>query len=290
MNVGAQTFVDHPSRPRVKLPPGACDTHCHVFGPVARFPYAADSKFQPGEAPKERLFALHDMAGIERCVVVQSGCHGFDNSVTADAIAARPGRYLGVALLRPDVAENDIRHHAELGFRAIRFNYMHHLEPGASIEELKILAGRLAPFGWHLQIHMDASLIEDMAPALAALPVPVVIDHMGRVDASLGLNQPAFIALQKLLENDHVWVKVSGCERASRQDAPYADAVPFARKLVETYSDRVLWGTDWPHPNFRADPPDDGILFDLLAEIAPTPALLQALMVDNPMRLYQFEK
>lgn len=290
MNVGAQTFVDHPSRPRIKLPPGACDTHCHVFGPVARFPYAADSKFRPGEAPKERLFALHDMAGIERCVVVQSGCHGFDNSVTADAIAARPGRYLGVALFRPDVAETDIRRHAELGFRAVRFNYMRHLEPGASIDELKILAHRLVPFGWHLQIHMDASLIEDMAPALAALPVPVVIDHMGRVDASLGLNQPAFIALQKLLENDHVWVKVSGCERASRQDAPYADAVPFARKLVETCSDRVLWGTDWPHPNFRADPPDDGILFDLLAEIAPTPALLQALMVDNPIRLYKFEK
>ncbi|MBP1853422.1 amidohydrolase family protein [Rhizobium halophytocola] len=288
MTTGAQTYVDTPSKPAIKLPAGACDTHCHVFGPLDRFPYAPESKFKPGAAPKERLFALHDMAGIERCVVVQSGCHGFDNAVTADAIAARPGRYLGVALLRPDVSDAEIRRHDAQGFRAIRFNYMGHLAPGATIDELSALAARLGDFGWHLQIHMEAGLIAEMAPVLASLPVPVVIDHMGRVDASLGLDQAPFTALMQLLENDHVWVKVSGCERSSRQDAPYADALPYARKLVETYSERVLWGTDWPHPNFRADPPDDGVLFDLLQAIAPTPALLQALMVDNPMRLYKF--
>jgi 2-pyrone-4,6-dicarboxylate lactonase len=290
MNIGAQTFVETPTRPSIKLPAGACDTHCHVFGPVAVFPYAADSKFRPGEAPKEKLFALHDMAGIERCVVVQSGCHGFDNSATADAIAARKGRYLGVALLPPEVSDDEIRSHDLQGFRAIRFNYMGHLAPGASTEQLKALSRRLAGCGWHLQLHMEAALIEAMAPVIKELPVPVVIDHMGRVDASMGLDQAPFKALMTLLENDHVWVKVSCSERASRQEAPYSDAVPFARTLVETFSDRVLWGTDWPHPNFRAAPPDDGVLFDLLQDIAPTPALLQALMVDNPLRLFRFEK
>lgn len=288
MTDNKQTFLDHPTKPSIKLPAGAWDTHCHVFGPVSRFPYAADSKFRPGEAPKEKLFALHDMAGIEHCVVVQSGCHGFDNAVTADAIAARKGRYLGVALLPPDVAVDEIRKHDAQGFRAIRFNYMAHLAPGATAEQLKALSHRLADLDWHLQLHMDPSLIEEMTPVIADLPVPVVIDHMGRVDASLGLDQKPFRALMKLLEKPNLWVKVSGSERCSRQEAPYADAVPFARTLVETFSDRVLWGTDWPHPNFRSDPPDDGVLFDLLQEIAPSPALLQALMVDNPARLYRF--
>ncbi|WP_445682518.1 amidohydrolase family protein [Radicibacter daui] len=289
MSIGARTFIDTPRKPHIRLPAGACDTHCHVFGPVAKFPYAPESKFRPGEAPKERLFALHDMAGIERCVVVQSGCHGFDNAVTADAIAARKGRYLGVALLPPGVSDEEIARHDRQGFRAIRFNYMGHLAPGATMDELRALGRRLPDFGWHLQLHMEAALIEEMAPVIRELPLPVVIDHMGRVDASLGLDQAPFTALMKLLEKEHVWVKVSGSERSSRQEAPYADAVPFARTLVETFSDRVLWGTDWPHPNFRADPPDDGVLFDLLAQIAPTPALLQALMVDNPQRLYRFE-
>lgn len=283
-----KTFHSSPSRPRLSLPAGATDTHCHVFGPVARFPYADNAKFRPADAPKERLFALHDMLGIERCVVVQSGCHGFDNAVTADAIAARPGRYLGVALLPPDVSDEEIRRHDGRGFRAVRFNYMPHLAPGASMRKLADLAGRLARFDWHLQLHMDAGLIEEMAPALAKLPVPVVIDHMGRIDASLGMEQKPFRALMRLLDNEHVWVKVSGSERASREDPPYADATPFARRLVETFPDRVLWGTDWPHPNFRAAPPDDGVLVDLVSEIAPNELLLKRLLVDNPARLYRF--
>ncbi len=288
MSNGKQTFLPNPSKPKFTLPKGACDTHCHVFGPTDQFPYAPGAKFRPGEAPKEKLFARHDMLGIERCVIVQSGCHGFDNSVTADAIVARPGRYLGVALCPPGVADAEILRLNGRGFRGIRFNYMAHLTPGARPDELQSLAARLAPFGWHLLIHMESGLIEEMAGMLRALPLPVVIDHMGRIDASRGLGQKPFAALMKLLENRHIWVKVSGCERASRQDAPYADAIPFARELVETYPDRVLWGTDWPHPNFRADPPDDGVLVDLLPEIAPSESHLRALLVDNPMTLYRF--
>ncbi|MCF8482780.1 MAG: amidohydrolase family protein [Rhodospirillum sp.] len=287
-STGAITYQPTPSHPRIVLPAGACDAHCHVFGPTAVFPYAPDARFRPGDAPKERLFALHDAVGIERCVVVQSGCHGFDNSVTADALAARPGRYLGVALLPADVGDDEIRRLDAQGFRGVRFNYMAHLQGGAGPGALRTLAARLADHGWHLQIHMDSGVIAEMAPLFRDMPVSVVIDHMGRIDASLGLGQSPFQDLLRLMDSEHIWVKVSGCERTSRQDAPYADAVPFARTLVANFPDRVLWGTDWPHPNFRAAPPDDGVLFDLLSEIAPTKALSRGLLVDNPMRLYRF--
>ncbi|MEZ5931965.1 MAG: amidohydrolase family protein [Alphaproteobacteria bacterium] len=272
------------------LPAGATDCHCHVFGPAARFPFAPKSGFKPGDAPKEELFALHDQMGIERCVIVQSGCHGFDNGAVADAIAARPGRYKGVALAPADIADAQIAALARQGFLGVRFNYMAHLAPGAGPEELRALAPRLSKAGWHLQVHMEARLIPDLAPVLAALPVTVVIDHIGRVDASLGLDQPLFRALMTLMENHHVWMKVSGTDRASRQGPPYADAVPLARRLVETFPDRVVWGTDWPHPNYHAPPPDDGAIVAVLPQIAPTSALLEALLVDNPARLYGFER
>ena len=288
MSAGPLTWNPNPSTPRIALPAGATDTHCHVFGPASRFPFDPASALQPADATKERLFALHDMLGISRCVIVQSGVHGFDNRAVADAIAARPGRYLGIALGPADIADETIADLDAQGFRGIRFNYMSHLAPGASPDALRALAPRLADVGWHLQVHMEASLIAGLAPVLASLPATVVIDHMGRIDASLGQDDEAFQALLRLLENEHVWVKVSGSERASRRDAPYEDAVPFARRLVRTYPDRVLWGTDWPHPNFRADPPDDGVLVDLLADIAPDEASLHALLVDNPMRLYRF--
>jgi 2-pyrone-4,6-dicarboxylate lactonase len=289
MNTAPITYHPAPHKPSFVMPRGACDSHCHVFGPAARFPYARESKLHPGDAPREKLFALHDMIGIDRCVVVQSGVHGFDNAAAADAIAARPGKYLGIALLPADVSDDGILRHHDMGFRGIRFNYMAHLTGGASMNALLRLADRLGRFGWHLQIHMDNELIAEKASGLAKAGVPVVIDHIGRVDASLGMDQEPYNALLELMENEHILVKVSGCERASREDPPYADAVPFARKLVETYPGRVLWGTDWPHPNFRADPPDDGTLVDLIPEIAPTQELQQALLVDNPLRFYGFE-
>ncbi|GGH45087.1 amidohydrolase family protein [Frigidibacter albus] len=288
MSDGPLTWHQHPHRSAVALPAGSTDAHCHVFGPQAIYPYAPTSGFKPADAPKEALFALHDLMGIERCVIVQSGCHGYDNRVVADAIAARPGRYRGVALAPHDTPTAHLKALDAQGFRGLRFNYMSHLAPGADEAALRALAPRLADLGWHLQVHMEDSLIAPMSACLSELPVPVVIDHFGRIDASRGRNQPEFEALLRLLENDHVWCKVSGTERASRQEPPYADAMPFALEIVQTYPDRVLWGTDWPHPNYRAAPPDDGDLFDLLAQIAPTPALLHALMVDNPARLYQF--
>ncbi|MCG6903267.1 MAG: amidohydrolase family protein [Rhodobacter sp.] len=284
------TWKQDPRMTTAVLPKGATDCHCHVFGPTSRFPYTETNPYKPADAPKEALFALHDRMGIDRCVIVQSAVHGHDNSVVVDAMQARPGRYLGIALAPPDVADAALDTAAAQGFRGVRFNYMAHLAPGASDDELRALAPRLADRGMHLQVHMDSGLIEGLTPVLTALPVTVVIDHFGRIDASKGRDQAPYQALLRLLDHANMWCKVSGCERASRQEPPYADAMPFAREIVARFGDRVVWGTDWPHPNYRADPPDDGDLFDLLPQIAPDAAALQALLVDNPTKLYRFEE
>jgi 2-pyrone-4,6-dicarboxylate lactonase len=279
------SFLQNPSKPGLKLPPGACDVHFHVFGPHARFPFAAGRSYTPADAPKEKLFALHKHLGIARGVVVQSAAHGFDNAASADLIASRKNDYVGVALLPVDVSPSEIKRLDEQGFRGVRFNYMKHLGEGTPIDQVISFSKKLADLGWHLQIHMDSSLIAQMAPALKRSAVPIVIDHMGRVDASLGLGQPPFRELTRLLNDKNIWVKVSGCERASRQASPWKDALPFARKLVEEFPERTLWGTDWPHPNLK-EIPDDGVMVDNLAEIAPSEKQRHALLVDNPSRLY----
>ncbi len=271
------------------LPPGACNAHCHVFGPGDRFPYAPDASFVPKEdAPKEALFALNDSLGLERCVVVQSACHGFDNRAAEDAVAARPDSYRGIALLPADVADAELKRLHAAGFRGVRFNFMGHLGRRAPMEDVLALAARMAPLGWHLQIHGDPSLLTDLAPALRRSPTPVVIDHIGRIDAALGLDQPEFRALLALMEDPRFWVKVSGMDRITRLGPPYADAQPFARKLVAEFGDRVVWGNDWPHPNHAGPVPDERQLVELIAEIAPTSAAREALLVRNPHRLYQF--
>lgn len=271
------------------LPPGSCNAHCHVFGPPARFPYAPDASFLPAaEAPKEALFALNDRLGLSRCVVVQSACHGFDNRAAEDAVASRPRACRGVALLPPGVSDAELRRLDAAGFRGVRFNYMGHLGHQTPIDEVLGLARRLAPLGWHLQMHGDPGLLTGMAEALRRSPVPVVIDHIGRIDASHGLQQRDFQALVRLMKDPRFWVKLSGMDRITRLGPPYEDAQPFARLLVEEFGDRVLWGNDWPHPNHAGPLPDEQQLVDLIAAIAPEPAQRQRLMVDNPQRLYRF--
>ena len=281
------SFLASPSRPKLKLPPGACDAHVHVFGPHRIFPFAENRPFTPADAPKEKLFALHAMLGIEHCVIVHSTCHGFDNRVVADAIAAKKGDYCGVALLPPSVDEAELRRLDALGFCGVRFNFMKHLGKGAGIEDAIALTPRLAELGWHLQVHFEASLIEELTPWLKRSAVPVVIDHMGRVDASLGLEQPAFRRLLDLMRDPRFRVKVSGSERISRRPSPWEDAIPFARKLVAEFGERCFWGSDWPHPNLAAVP-DDGVLVDLLSKIAPSEKERKALLVDNPRSFYRF--
>jgi 2-pyrone-4,6-dicarboxylate lactonase len=281
-------FNPSPSKPRLRLPPGACDTHFHVFGPQSRFPYAADRSYTPdGEAPKDRLFALHAHLGIERGVVVQSAAHGFDNSAASDLIAAGKGRYLGVALVPPTLPMAEIKSLDKQGFRGARFHFGGHLGTTAPIESVLKFAAKVADLGWHLQIHYMNDLLGELAPHLERSPVPVVIDHMGRVDASQGLEHKRFTGLLYLLKKRNFYVKVSGSERISQQASPWKDAWPFGRKLVQECGDRVLWGTDWPHPNLK-EVPDDGVLTDLVEQMAPTEAERRALLVDNPQRLYRF--
>lgn len=280
------TYLMNPSQPKLRLPPGSWDTHCHIFGPRDLYPFAARTSHEPADAPRERLFALHETLGIERCVIVQSAVHGVDNRVVEDALAAKRDAYLGVALLPATVGDAELRRLDRAGFRGVRFHFVKHLRPATPIDQILGLASRLADVGWHLQIHTESSQIDALAPALGRSPVPVVIDHMGRVDAGLGLQQAPFQRLLRLLQHERVWVKVSGCDRLTRIGPPYADALPFARKLVTEFPDRVLWGTDWPHPNHPGPIPDDGMLVDTIAEMAPSEELRSKLMVENPRRFY----
>lgn len=281
-------YMPQPSKPHLSLPEGTCDCHTHVFGPQNTFAYADNALFRPLDAPKDALFALHEQLGIDRCIIVQSGCHGFDNSAMLDAMKSRPGQYLGVALAPVDISDVSLASLAEQGVRGIRFNFMPHLDAAASPEEIVAFSHRLERHGMHLQVHMHHTLIESVGQHLSQASTAVVIDHMGRIDAAQGGDQAAFNALMTLMENDKFLVKVSGCDRASTLGSPYSDAVPYAQELVKNFPDRVLWGTDWPHPNSKGGPPDDGILVDILEEIAPDPLHRMALLVDNPARFYGF--
>ncbi len=277
----------HPSprKPRFVLPPGACDAHCHVFGPAARFPYAEGRRYTPPDAPSERLAALHRHLGISRAVLVQASAHGTDNRAMLDAIAQDPAHRRGVAMVEPDVSDAELERLHAGGVRAVRYNFVRHLGGAPDYATIDRMAARIAPLGWHLVLHLDAEDLVLHDAMLRRLAIPFVIDHMGRVEAGHGLDQPPFLRLLDLMQRPHAWVKVSGAERVSTALGDFADAVPFAARLVEVAPDRVLWGTDWPHPNVRVMP-DDGALVDLVPAIAPDHALQTKLLVDNPARLY----
>ncbi|MDE1165200.1 MAG: amidohydrolase family protein [Pseudomonas sp.] len=276
----------HPVRPQLTLPQGAWDAHCHVFGPAAQFPYAADRSYTPPDAPYEQLRALHDYLGFSRGVIVQASCHGSDNSAMLDAIARSEGRYRGVAIV--DGSESDAQLaalHAG-GVRAVRFNFVAHLGGAPDLDVFDQTVDRLADLGWHVVLHLDAQDIFTYAERLQRIPVPFIIDHMGRIKAQDGLQQPAFQALLELMQNPLAWVKVCGAERVSAGRRPFEDAIPFAERLIQAAPERVLWGTDWPHPNISKDMPNDGALVDLMAAFCADPALRQKLLVDNPLKLY----
>jgi len=281
-----QTFLSQPSKPAFKLPANACDAHCHIFGPAKQFPYVETRSFTPVDAGKDQLFKLHDYLGIERCVIVQTALHGFDNSVVIDAMQARKGSYLGVALAPANTTSQKIAEMNAQGFRSIRFNFMAHLKNSDSIEDILALTKRMEPFGWHLQVHFSSDLVHSLTPLLKQSAVPVMIDHIGRVDASLGVNHADFQGLLKLLDDPRFHVKVSGIDRISKAH-PYNDGVALGKILVDKFTEKCVWGTDWPHPNHHHIP-DDGHLIDLILRIADTPEKVQKLMVTNPERIYRF--
>jgi predicted TIM-barrel fold metal-dependent hydrolase len=272
--------------PRTRPPPGACDSHCHVFGPAAVFPYAQDRAYTPPDAPYEGLVALHRILGIERAVIVHASCHGSDMRVTLDAIARSEGALRGVCVVHRGVTEAELARLDMGGIRGVRFNFVKHLGGMPDMAFFERVLAMVEPMGWHVVLHLDAEDVVELAPRLARIRIPFVIDHMGRVRAKGGLEQPAFRQLLELMRNPLAWVKICGAERVSSAGAPFRDAVPFARALVAVAADRTLWGTDWPHPNIAGDMPNDGDLVDLLTECVEDEATRERILVDNPHRLY----
>ena len=281
-------FHPNPSKPRFRPPPGAVDAHCHVFGPEAVFPFAPERKYTPCDAPKDKLFALRDFLGFERNVIVQATCHGTDNRALVDALVHSNGKARGVVSVGRDVTDAELTAMHAAGVRGTRFNFVRRLVDFTPREVLVEIANRIAPLGWHVVVYFEAQDLPQLRDFFTALPTTVVVDHMGRPDVGKPVDGPEFEGFVKLMrEHPNIWSKVSCPERLSTSGPPdYDDVVPFAKRLVQTFPDRVLWGTDWPHPNMKTHMPDDGKLVDFVPRIATTPELQKKLLVDNPMRLY----
>ena len=288
-------WYDGPSRPAFRLPQGAVDAHCHVFGPGDEFPYAPERKYTPCDASKRQLFALRDHLGFARNIIVQATCHGADNRAMVDACLASGGKARGVATVMRSVTDQELRHLHAAGVRGVRFNFVKRLVDFTPRDELLEIAGRVAALGWHVVVYFEAVDLPELWGFFGALPTTVVIDHMGRPDVTRPVDGAEFALFLKFMrEHPAVWCKVTCPERLSDTGPPalrgerhaYRDVVPFARRIVDEFPDRVLWGTDWPHPNLRGHMPDDGLLVDFIPHIAPGAEAQRKLLVTNPMRLY----
>jgi 2-pyrone-4,6-dicarboxylate lactonase len=276
-----------PSTPTFVLPPGAVDAHCHVFGPGDQFPYAPERKYTPADAGKDALFALRDHLGVSRNVIVQATCHGADNAAMVDALRAASGRARGVATIHPGVSASTLAELHDAGVRAVRFNYVRRLVDPEPDDYYRAIVERIAPFGWHVVIYFEAADLAERWDLFTSLHTTLVVDHLGRPDVTQPVDGPAFELFVRFMdEHDSVWAKVTCPERLSVTGPPYDDVVPFARRVVEAFPDRVLWGTDWPHPNLTREMPDDGELVDYVARVAVSADLQRRLLVDNPARLY----
>lgn len=286
---GYLAFHPNPKAPAVRPPKGTCDSHCHVFGPALQFPFSPSSTYEPVDAPKEALFELHRFLGIDRSVIVQASCHGTDNSAMVDALKTGGENYRGIAVVDAGVSANEIAEMHEAGVRGVRFNFVKRLGGGKPLDVYRTILSKIKPHDWHVVVYFDAEDIDKLAPFLKEIDSPVVIDHMGRSPAAEGTVGHAFGLLHALVSSDdRFWVKISCAERLSLVGPPYHDVDPIALSLLEAAPDRILWGTDWPHPNMKSHMPDDGLLVDRIMKICTTDAIRQQVLVDNPARLYGF--
>jgi 2-pyrone-4,6-dicarboxylate lactonase len=288
MSPGYIPFHPNPSKPKYKPPPGAVDAHNHVFGPETIFPYAPERKYTPCDAPKEKLFALRDFLGLDKNVIVQASCHSKDNRALVDALDSSNGKAKGIAFVGEEVADDELQWMDKAGVKGVRFNFIKRLVDSTPKDVLQRIATRVAKLGWHIVIYFEHADLEEMEPFLKSLPTIIVLDHMGCPNVREGVNGRNFQNWLKALDaNNKTWItKVTCPERFTIAGPPYDDVVPFARAIVERFPDRVLWGSDWPHPNMPKEAPDDGVLVDMIPKIAPTAELQRKLLIDNPMRLY----
>ena len=286
---GYLAFHADPKKPDQPLPANACDAHCHVFGPQAVYPFAPSSTYEPVDAGKEILFQRHQFLGVDRAVVVQASCHGTDNSAMLDALKSGGDRYKGIAIVADDVDHKSLDEMNEAGVRGVRFNFVKRLGGGKPPEYYRTILEKIRRYDWHVVVYFDSEDIVSLAPFLQEIPCQVVIDHMGRVPVEQGTGGHAYRLLHNLLVNDdRFWVKISCAERLSASGPPYADVDPIAVDLLATVPERILWGTDWPHPNMKSHMPDDGQLVDRIMTICANTALQQKVLVENPARLYGF--
>lgn len=278
----------HTEKITFDVPADACDSHCHIFGPASQFPFDPRRSYTPPDAGYDDLKIKQDNLGLRRAVLVQANCHGYDMSAITNAISRSQGQYRGIALLPPDVTDNRLQQLHEEGIRGVRYNFVSHLA-GATIDELQTMAQKIAGLGWHLCIHADETSLLRLLPDLQKLTLPFVIDHMGRIDISQGLQSDAFTALLQLRHHPQAWIKISGVDRLCGGAAPYTAGQPFMKAIIEAMPERTLWGTDWPHPNVTGPVPDDGQLLNIFGTVCPDPALRHRILVDNPQILYQFD-
>ena len=280
-------FHPNPKKPDFQLPKGAVDAHCHVFGPSPEFPFAPERKYTPCNAGKEKLFELRDHLGFTRNVIVQATCHGKDNRAMMDACRASGGLARGVASVGADITKEELSYMHEAGVRGVRFNFVKRLVDATPKSVFLEIAAKIQDFGWSTVVYFEAQDLEDLEPFLQELPGIIVIDHMGRPNVKNGAEHIDFKRFISLMENNlSIWSKVTCPERLTIAGPPYDDVVPFYQAIVDRFEDRVLWGTDWPHPNMKSHMPDDGALVDYIPRIARTVQQQERLLVTNPMRLY----
>lgn len=276
----------NPRPPKYPMPASACDCHAHVLGPPEKYPYVATRSYTPPTATLEDYQALHQVLGIERAVIVQPSVHGTDNRVTLDGVAGYGPNARGIAVVDANVDDGELSSLNQAGIRGVRLNLL--FGGGVGLHALEPLSERIADLGWHVQLLLDARDLVELAPRLRKLPVPVVVDHMGHMNVSHGIDHPGFQTLIELVRDGVCWIKLSGNYRISASGPPYKDAVPFAQSLIEAAPGQMVWGTDWPHPALNDTMPNDGDLLDALDDYAPDPELKKAILVDNPARLYGF--
>lgn len=279
----------YPRTPLLQLPPGSCDAHCHIYGPFDRYPLPDERSFNPALAPEAALRTWHERFGFSRAVIVQSQGHGFDHRPLLDALGEGAGRYRGVALVRPTDPDSQIAEFDAAGVCGARFHFLAHLGGRTDLDVIRNVAAKIRPLGWHVAIHVAGNDIVEYAPFILSLGMPVVIDHMARLDVAEGPDGAAVTALRRLMDSGRVWVKLSGADRLSKTGAPFHDVLPVARSLAAHAPQRVLWGSDWPHVNLQGPTPDDGDLTDLIAQIVPDERQRQLLLVDNPVEFFGFE-
>ena len=270
------------------VPPGAVDAHCHVFGPAAYFPFSPKRKYTPCDASKEQLFELRDFLGFERSVIVQATCHGNNNDALEDALLNSNDSARGIASVGVDIDHATLRRLDQAGVRGIRFNFVKRLVDNTPKDTLNKISKMIAEYGWHIVVYVESQDLEEIVSFLKALPTTVVFDHMARPDVAKGTDSKEFNLLMRLMENEKFWCKTTCPERLTKisPEYNYSDVLPFMQKLVTNFPDRVLWGTDWPHPNMKSHMPDDGKLVDIIAIFAPDLTTQKKLLVDNPLRLY----